>query len=457
MGVWTPRATTLLVAAAAATASSALCAQTPSEPASIDRAEQLLAQIAELRLEAGPNPLSVIEPLRALALLYEENGDHVLAVAALEEARFVTRVHQGLSSADEALLLRQQIRSEKALGQHERAWEHEQAMVTIARQHHDDIRMLPVFRELADDRADALEDYRSGGFPPEIELGCFYVPWDTRPYHDQRGKVRPPADGLDGTSCRSGQSSAVVGRFRHEILSYYADAIEVIVESGDYASEELRDLEKQALRAGALGWGSRACSGRSLDELVALPLLGSCLEPVIHSFGTPVGANAGGWVSLVRLIAYEIRSGAPAAARANAVAELADWLLARAPPDRRRFVGGDTALRFYDLAYREIEQDDDARASIFSPAVPVTLPAYVPNPLVAAASAKSPRYIDVTFDVTRYGDAERIEVLDTGKGATRAEQRDLIRLIEGSTFRPRFVDGELAASAPVSVRYHLPP
>ena len=48
-------------------------------------------------------------------------------------------------------------------------------------------------------------------------------------------------------------------------------------------------------------------------------------------------------------------------------------------------------------------------------------------------------------------------VLDTGKGATRAETRDLIRLIEGSTFRPRFVDGELAASAPVSVRYHLPP
>ena len=29
---------------------------------------------------------------------------------------------------------------------------------------------------------------------------------------------------------------------------YYADAIEVIVKNGDYASQELRDLEKQALR-----------------------------------------------------------------------------------------------------------------------------------------------------------------------------------------------------------------
>lgn len=452
-----PRSIVLMTAAVASLASGAVIAQAEPQLASVDPEEELLEQIAELRLEGGPNPEAVIDPLRALALLYEENEDHVLAVATLEEARYVTRVHQGLSSADEALLLRQQIRSEKALGQHELVWQHEQDMVTIARRHHDDIRMLPIFRELGDDRADALEDYRSGGFPPEIELGCFYVPWDTRPYHDQRGKVRPPPDGLDGTSCRSGQSSAVVGRFRQEILSYYADAIEVILENGDYASQELRDLEKQALRAGILGWGNRSCSGRRLDELVVLPILGSCLEPVIHSFGQPVGANVGGWVSLVRLIAYEIRSGAPAAARANAVAELADWHLAWAPPDRRRFGDGGMALRLYELAYREIEQDDDARASIFSPEVPVTLPAYEPNPFVTAAAAKAPRYIDVTFDVTKYGDAERIEIINTGKGATRAEQRDLVRLIASTTFRPRFVAGTIADSAPVSVRYHLRP
>ena len=31
----------------------------------------------------------------------------------------------------------------------------------------------------------------------------------------------------------------------------------------------------------------------------------------------------------------------------------------------------------------------------------------------------------------------------------------MIKLIEGITFRPRVVDGELAASAPVVVRYGL--
>ena len=127
------RTTKLLIAAATtAVASGAEFAQ--PELAATDPQTQLLEQIAELRAEVGPTPAGLIEPLRALALLYEEGGDHALAIVALEEARRVTRVHHGLSSADEALLLRQQIRSEEALGLHERVWTLEQDMATIARQ-----------------------------------------------------------------------------------------------------------------------------------------------------------------------------------------------------------------------------------------------------------------------------------------------------------------------------------
>lgn len=79
----------------------------------------------------------MIDPLRALALSCEENGDHALAITVLEKARYVTRVHQGLSSADEALPLRQEIRDEKARSNHPRVRELEQDTVTIARQNHD--------------------------------------------------------------------------------------------------------------------------------------------------------------------------------------------------------------------------------------------------------------------------------------------------------------------------------
>jgi hypothetical protein len=161
------------------------------------------------------------------------------------------------------------------------------------------------------------------------------------------------------------------------------------------------------------------------------------------------------------LLSYEIRSGAPAAARANALAEIADWHLLSTPVGRRRFDGnGQRAIELYERLYRELQDDAGLRASamqFFSPAVPVTLPTFVPNPFAAAMAAESSRYIDVAFDVTQYGRGERIEVLATSDDATRADEKDLISLIHGSTFRPRIVDGELAAADRVALRYHLTP
>ena len=464
------RARTYTCLIAAAIASGASFAQ----PARQDPQTALVAQIAELRTEAGPTAAELIGPLHVLGLLYQESGDHVLAVAALEEARYVTRVHSGLSSVDEALLLRQQIRNEKALADPQRVWDHQQDMLAIARKHLDDVRTVPIFRDLAADRSEVLEKVRVGKVLPELFLGCYYG--EARPrYDDPRGEQSPPID--SGDNCRFGTRDNIIAKLRDEILLYYADAIEVIVKNGDYASQDLRDLEKQAL---SLEYFSRyltlpsegnatlglthftgvhlTCPSESLDQLLARNLLGDCLDPIIRAEGHVV-ANVGSWVSLVRLIAYEIRSGATVADRANALLELADWHVLSTPADRRRFEESSTrALELYERAYREIQPGGAAQAwatPVFSPDVPVTLPTSEPNPFAAAASAQSSRFIDVSFAVTKYGRGERIEILDTSRGATRSEERDLIHLIETTSFRPRLVDGALAEWAPVALRYRL--
>lgn len=434
----------------------------------------LLAQIEEVRAANGPTAAELIGPLHVLGLLYQESGDHVLAVAALEEARYVTRVHSGLSSIDEALLLRQQIRNEKALADPQRVWDHQQDMLAIARKNLNDMRTVPIFRDLAADRSEVLEKVRVGKLLPEIYLGCYYG--EARPrYDDPRGEQSPPLD--SGDNCRFGTRENVIAKLRDEILLYYADAIEVIVKNGDYASRDLRDLERQALGVeyfapyltlpsegnATLGLthftGVRlSCPSETLDQLLARNLLGDCLDPIIQAEGHVV-ANVGSWVSLVRLIDYEIRSGAPAADRANAFVELADWHLLSTPADRRRFEeSSNRALELYERAYREVQSGRDAHAwttQAFSPDVPVTLPTNEPNPFAAAATDTASRFIDVSFAVTKYGRGERIEILDTSKGATRAEERDLVRLIETTSFRPRFVDDKLAESAPVVVHYCL--
>jgi hypothetical protein len=456
-------------------AAGAVRAQPELEIASLDPEDQFLDRITQLQAESGGTPASSIEPLRALALFYQEDGSHALAVVAFEEARHVTRVHQGLAAADEALLLKQQIRSEEALGNHQRVWDLEQDMVTIARQHLGDVRMMPIFRELADDRLDVLARYYTGEIPPEVYLGCYYAASLPR-YDDTRGARRPAGDG----SCGSGSKAFAMGRLRTEILMYYADAIEVLVRNRDFASEELQELERKALQIGftlpypvlpsygnAVKGSARPkailgrCSNDALDDLLALDIVGTCLQPVIHTPDSVVIANVGSWVSLVRLLAYATRSAAPAAARANALAELADWHLVSTPPGRRRFdAGGQRAIDLYARLLRELQQDDDLRAAateIFSPEVPVVLPTYEPNPFAVAAAAESSRYVDVAFVVTKHGRAEEIEIIATSDDATRAEQRDVVQLIVGTTFRPRVVDGVLAAFAPVAVRYYLTP
>lgn len=458
----------IFVTAAAAVAAGVVGAQPALSFAATDAQAALVEEIARLRAEGGANAAGAIDPLRALALQYQEAGDDALAIVILEEARHATRVNQGLTSADETLLMRQQIRSEKALGAYQRAWDLEQEMVTIARQHHDDIRMAQVFRGLAEGRADVLQRYREGHLPPEIHLGCYYAD-APRQYRDTRGRGGLPP-GMDGT-CRSGNKLTAYRQLRTEILMYYADAIEVVVKSGDFASQELRNLEHAAVRFwtfpstrdhGPIEMGVpsatvNGCESQSLDRLLESELLGTCLEPIIRR-GRSVAPNVGGWVGHVRLIAYELRSGSPAVDRAKAIVDFADWHLHGTPPERRRFDNGDEAVGLYERAYRELQQGaavPAATAQLFSPELPTTLPTSEPNPF--AATKESQRYIDVAFAVTKYGRGEQIEILDTSKDATRAELRDLTRLIESSSFRPRVVDGVLAAAAAVTIRYRLAP
>jgi hypothetical protein len=357
-----------------------------------------------------------------------------------------------LTTPEEALVLEQQIRSETALGADRRVWDLEQDMLTIARKHHDDVRMMPIFRGLAEDRMDALEQYRAGGMPPEISLGCYYARVPRR-YDHTRGDLRPLGD---GASCHAGSKSVVEAGLRSEIAFYYADAIKVILDGEDYASQDLRDLERRVLRIASFPPFEFLCPPAPLERLLALDLRSSCLAPLIHQ-DKAVIANVGGFASLLRLIAYEYRSAAPAAVRANAIAELADRHLLSIPAAHPRFDGAvETALELYGHAYRELAQGGDAQRSaqrLFSPEAPVTLPTWLPNPLDSASD--SPRYIDVSFAVTKYGTAEHAAIVAASAAATRADERALLRLIERARFRPRFADGELFDPAPVVVRYAL--
>ena len=92
--------------------------------------------------------------------------------------------------------------------------------------------------------------------------------------------------------------------------------------------------------------------------------------------------------------------------------------------------------------------------ALFSPPLPLVLPTFEPNPLVAGTSEASTGYIDVTFTISELGEPRRVRIVGATSHATEAAKEDLAALIKGSRFRPRLVDGEFRAS-PVRVRYYL--
>jgi hypothetical protein len=80
------------------------------------------------------------------------------------------------------------------------------------------------------------------------------------------------------------------------------------------------------------------------------------------------------------------------------------------------------------------------------------LPAFQPNPLV---TVPNDAYIDVSFEITRYGGSERVKVMAKTANVSEEAETRLVNFIKRRTFRPQAVDGELARSATVVVRYYV--
>jgi hypothetical protein len=78
----------------------------------------------------------------------------------------------------------------------------------------------------------------------------------------------------------------------------------------------------------------------------------------------------------------------------------------------------------------------------------------LPNPLASNETQESSGYIDIAFEITKYGTSRRIEILDTTTNATDAAKDRLVRVISRSRFRPRLT-GDRFAFSPVVVRYYL--
>jgi hypothetical protein len=191
-----------------------------------------------------------------------------------------------------------------------------------------------------------------------------------------------------------------------EGLTHYFEAIRVFQRNELYEADELRELEWELVRGSYRG-----------------------------------GFYSAGRNGLRRLLSYDAARSEPLLKRVETLLHLADW---------------ERDYDAYESVYALLKEKGTPQETIdrfFSPATPLVIPAFMPNPLVSQQTTASTGYIDVSFKF-KYGSPTQIRIVDAAN-ATDEERDDLIRLVARSRFRPYMADGQLVRKQAV-VRYYLP-
>jgi hypothetical protein len=460
---------TLLLAAC--TATSASFAQSRFGE-SADREQELFETIAQEQNANGPYSENLIGPLSDLALLYQDRGSHDRAIAMILRVRQVVRANEGLHSLGQIPLIRQLIANEEAVGRWQTAWDLEQDLLTLAKRHPTDLRTVPVFQSIATKRMTLLRAYIAGEFPPQLYIGCYYS-W-------------PRKESIDALGCVAGNRNAAIRGILSDAQENYYNAITVMLRNELYSSTELRGLELELIESIETVRGRRDprpfTARQRMNRYPNFPEVPTYVEPFaswwqnVHRVGEALDEVARqsaappdylptaisderaayeGWdygfgrKSLERLSAYATATNAPLQEQARALIRIADWDLLHTQTSR--------ALKQYQRAFEMLKLvgAQELIDELFAPEIPVVLPTLGSNPLAPDSSSTSNAYIDVAFEVSRYGEGRRIEVLDSTTNATDADVARLTHLLQLSYFRPRAVNRELARDAPVTLRYYL--
>ena len=404
--------------------------------------ERVAEEMAAAQAEEGPRSPALIELYAALGAQYENDGQHGLATAALEQARSLVRANYGLHTLDQLPLMQQALENQRVLGDVAMVQAIEEEMLALAMRHPTDLRAVAVYRDAGRRRMDILMRLLAGDAPPEIypEVGLYSI-----------------------------TKSEVVKGLVTAAQTHYAAAAAVIVRNELYSSGELREIETEIVRASDLFRQRTILSqNHDPDGVVRNSLLEAETDRLLDLAGFTVfsddverrarldGVTSRyeiGRDSYRRLTAYDEKAygtAVPATqlqSRLEAHLQLADWDLL--------YSRNGLALEQYARVLAQIETTVVAApliAEIFAPAVPIVLPTFLANPLQTPSSV---RYIDVAFEITLFGESRRVEILGAAANVSDADKNDLLALIKGSRFRPRVTDGELARAAPVALRYYL--
>ena len=392
--------------------------------------EGYIARVGNAEVEEGPYSDQLREDLFNTGLLYQKLDDHENALKLLERALAVSRINYGLEALDQVPIMEAMARSHLARDEIANADAMMEASLVLQTKAYGDNsqELVPALLKLGNWNTEAFMDRSSILLNiPRMNVQNFL--------RDPRNYITPMTDIRDTPLYKL-----------YQARSNYLLALRTLIDARNFTHPDLLPLEHELLtnyflfthRENILYEPDFYLTRKK--SKTASRLNQNAIE-LLHSESYDLGMEAH-----KRILAYIYNNpNATPAQLATAMLEEADWnLLYERKPQ---------AADKYTTAYRFFEGNPELREQIMDllyPAVPVVLPTYLPPPnsreklgIAPDAPVSFFGYIDVSFNLTKFGKARRIRQLGTGGEITRNMEIRLNQYLRNVQFRPRYKGTEV--------------
>ncbi len=378
--------------------------------------DELYRAIEDIEVEQGPWGSGLSEQLAGLGKTFQLRGEHDEAIEVFERAIHVNRINQGLYDLSQVSIIEDMLDSLLVKGRWKEVHERQEYLYWIHQRNYgnNDPRMLPVIDK----------------------LGSWYVnDYALNPSRRQVGHL------VDAYNLFEDATSIIENQYGDSDLRMIMPLRGLVLSNWflwTYASQNPSSIVSNDRFTGEIST-SNSLSGNP-----------NRIAPYVRN------NYANGKDALTRMVEiYDKNPNSPPGAAAAAKVELADWhMLSR----RWR-----SATELYQEAYKSLSSDDvtkDQAVKIFER--PVALPDLVlmesdveqySRRSSSSASPPASSYVLVSFDVSRFGEARNIDILESQPEGNVGIRARVKRSLSDTRFRPRMVDGEAVDSKGLVHKY----
>lgn len=371
--------------------------------------------IQEIESSEGPYSAQIPQQAENLGDLYLEQGEPAKAAAAFEKSLHVMRTNQGLYAAGQQPLLRKLIDAQLAMNDLQRAHEFHESLYHL--------------------QQNLYTQGESGFIAAQLE----WADWNV-----DRLLLDETIQATGGHKQRADLTQLML-----EAQDSYIAVIEQLHnDAGDATDPRLIHAEKKLAAINYIANSktklsrSQAMFAQANDQNAFSNLkYRENSDEMAYFFN---GSNA-----LKRAIAYSLESPQPDyLSIADQMMTLGDWYLLF---DRRA-----AALEIYADAFEvlvAVDASEEDVARVMTPGMPVNAPD-TPSASQLLANADFEGYIDIEFQVSKFGSARGAEIIGTSDGSASPVTKALLRKIRQEKFRPAFINGAATSNENIKLRYY---